>query len=62
MCSIYIFQYDCGCTHQEDGIVPCAKQGTIFCDGVKEQFRRRIDERIPQEPEAIYIRFLGCPE
>ncbi|KAJ5458439.1 hypothetical protein N7475_009827 [Penicillium sp. IBT 31633x] len=41
MCSIYIFQYDCGCNCQEDGVVPCAKQGTALCDGVKEQFRRR---------------------
>ncbi|KAJ6191232.1 hypothetical protein N7519_001253 [Penicillium mononematosum] len=41
MCSIYIFEYACGCKYQEEGVVPCVKQGTPECKGVKEQPRAR---------------------
>ncbi|KAJ5385588.1 hypothetical protein N7517_003499 [Penicillium concentricum] len=41
MCSIYIFEYACGCKHQEQGVVACVHQGTSRCPGVKEQPRKR---------------------
>ncbi|QQK41969.1 hypothetical protein Pdw03_4823 [Penicillium digitatum] len=31
MCSIYIYEYDCGCKQQEGGVVPCANQNTPAC-------------------------------
>ena len=46
MCSIYIFTYDCGCKQQEDGVVPCAHQGS--CGGVKEQVRERKGFQCPR--------------
>ncbi|KAJ5465856.1 hypothetical protein N7530_009643 [Penicillium desertorum] len=48
MCSIYIFEYACGCKYQEEGVVPCVKQGTPECKGVKEQPRARAGFRCPR--------------
>ncbi|KAJ5247112.1 hypothetical protein N7468_002095 [Penicillium chermesinum] len=47
MCSVYIFEYDCGCTVAEGGVIPCAKKGTPECNGVKEYHRRRTGYNCP---------------
>ncbi|KAJ5615160.1 hypothetical protein N7537_000274 [Penicillium hordei] len=52
MCSIYIFEYACGCKHQEEGVVPCANQNTPACKGVKEQPRQRVGVRCARHADG----------
>ncbi|KGO75038.1 hypothetical protein PITC_047210 [Penicillium italicum] len=48
MCSIYIWEYACGCKHQEGGVVHCVYYNTPDCKGVKEQPRSRTGVKCPR--------------